>query len=251
VRPRWVLVAAFALFAGVATAFVLAGPTGEERPTREAAVPASEPPGTTRKTSSDPPSGTTAPKPAAPSVIREDFDRDDGAWPVEVISGRRREYDRGGYRVSLGGNEILATEMPFDEETSALSIEVTVRELRRGRRQELYGVSCGLGAEAYLLGIDASTRSYAIYTFEGDVLRELAQERFPSAIRSGSAPNRLRAVCELDAPGQGLYSLSVNGRRVGFATDVTGEPFGGFALHVESLRGGTDVVFDDLVVRVP
>jgi hypothetical protein len=181
---------------------------------------------------------------------REDFSNpEQGAWSRERTRSALFEYADGRYRIGVtrpGKPEVSSIVLP--QPFTAMRVEVDVVEERGSGDETLYGVACGAGRRArYFIGIN---RRGAFLIEEQGVGEPLAEARTTRRYGTQGSAVRLAAECRVDDDDARL-SLEVNSRRVTGAVDEGAEA-GGFdrvSLFVATPNAGTEVGFDNLVVR--
>ncbi|HET9671416.1 MAG TPA: hypothetical protein VFQ40_01035 [Actinomycetota bacterium] len=112
-------------------------------------------------------------------------------------------------------------------------------------------LSAGEEVTGYAFGLDQHAGTYMIIRIrEGSQPVPIANGRSDAIMDSGFS-NRIHATCAVRPGGAQVdLALSVNGNLVGEASDRRGvDRFTAAGLYAESDDGGTDILFDDLVVR--
>lgn len=255
-RPQYVVASALGVLALAGAAFLLFAPSSSsrdkpmagaattDRPTTAPTTTQSEP--APPPTTTEPAALTTPARPRLRVLLREDFSEPKkNLWFHETSdSFGETEFQNGSYRVLVKENQLLTVDQPLDAETAVLRVDVDLLEVARGTGRQSYGVVCTSGTDALTFGIDSSSGRYEIYGFRDDTGFPLAEGRARSAIGRPGRNTHIRAEC---GPG-GRATLRVNGKKVGEGTDAEIGGFDRVGLFVES-RGGTAVVFDNLVVR--
>jgi hypothetical protein len=181
---------------------------------------------------------------------RDDFSSPErSAWSRERTESAVFEYADGRYRIavrSAGEPEVSSIVLP--EPFVAVRIEVDVIE-ERGRGEEtVYGVACGASRRArYFVGINR--RGAFAIAAEG-AEDPLAEARTARQYGPQGSAVRLAAECRVDGADARL-SLEVNGRRVTGAVDeeAAAAAFDRVSLFVSTPNAGTEIEFDNLVVR--
>jgi hypothetical protein len=181
---------------------------------------------------------------------REDFASPEGApWNEERTASAVFEYADGRYRIAVtrpGEPEVSSLVLP--QRFTGLRIEVDVIE-ERGRGEEtIYGVACGAGERArYFVGINRR----GAFTIAAEGLDEpLADARTARRYGPQGSPVRIAAECAVEGDDVRL-SLELHGRRLTGAVDqdANAASFDRVSLFVSTPNAGTEIDFDNLVVR--
>jgi Domain of unknown function (DUF4328) len=193
--------------------------------------------------------------PGTPSdaVFADDFSNED-VWLVRDDPSFSTEYVEGRYRLLvLEPETIWSSQVMLPDEVDSMSVKVDAK-LDAGRiRSDYYGVTCTDSSGAsYLFGI--SPDGYESIAFDSGDKREielerLVEEKESSPFSANQAWNRISALCTPRGDETSLR-MAVNGRVVAETTHR--RPSGKFVavdLFAYSGEGGTDVLFDDMVVR--
>jgi hypothetical protein len=200
--------------------------------------------------------GPTPQRPSgAPSdaVFADDFSNQD-VWLVRDDASFSTEYDQGRYRLLvLEPETIWSSQVMLPREVDSMSVDVAAR-LGAGRiRNDYYGVACTDSSSAsYLFAI--SPEGYHSIAYDpGDdpdlEVERLVEDYAPRRFSASRAWNTLSAVCTPRGDETSL-SLAVNGRTIAKTTHRRRSGrFVAVALFAYSGAGGTDVLFDDIVVR--
>jgi Domain of unknown function (DUF4328) len=201
----------------------------------------------------------TGPTPQRPSgappdaVFADDFSNQD-VWLIRDDPSFSTEYDEGRYRLLvLEPETIWSSQVMLPSELESMSVEVAGR-LGAGRvRSDYLGVACTDSANASYLFAISPDGYYSIAYDPGDdpeiQLERLVEENAARRFSARRAWNNLGGVCTPQG-GKTSLRLTVNGRTIAKATHrhASGK-FVGVALFAYSGAGGTDVLFDDMVVR--
>ena len=103
----------------------------------------------------------------------------------------------------------------------------------------------------YIMGIAPAQRGYIVAAFRGGDYRllESSSGEAADAVRPLGEENQLRVECVASSDGQTVLTLAVNGQALVRAEDESGgREFDGIGLFVDTVEGGAEAVFDDLVV---
>ena len=117
---------------------------------------------------------------------------------------------------------------------------------------DFFGISClTASGESFLFGMSPDGYYTVAYDPGGDQELEFQRLIEDSALRKFSTPNavnRLRAECVRDSDAMKVLFL-VNGKRVTEAQHESRGRLVGVELFVYSEKGGTDIRFDNVLVR--
>ena len=190
----------------------------------------------------------------APSdaVFADDFSNED-VWLVRDDASLSTQYEQGRYRMLVRKSEsVWSSHVLLPNEVESMSVEVKAR-LDAGRAEsDYYGVVCTDSSGAsYFFGMAPDGYSSIAFDAGGDreiEIDRLIEKRNPRFSAAG-AWNSLGAVCTPRGADTSLR-LTVNGRTV---AETTHRHSTGKLVAVElfafSRAGGTEVLFDDVVVR--
>jgi hypothetical protein len=198
------------------------------------------------------------PKPQRPSgapsdaVFADDFSNED-VWLVRDNASFTTGYDQGRYRLLvLEAENIWSSQVKLPSEVESMSVKVDARFGAGRIRSDYYGVACTDSSGAsYLFAI--SPDGYHSIAYDPGESSELKLERLVEdsgpRFSANRAWNTLDAVCAPRGDKTSLR-LAVDGRTIAETTHRRSSGnFAAVALFVYSGKGGTDVLFDDLVVR--
>lgn len=181
-------------------------------------------------------------------LLEDDFEDPDSGWEEEEYGGGSVGYQDGAYSVVSVGEATVMWGVA-NVSYSDVDIEVDTHQISApANDNNQYGIMCraqdgSLDGYYFLISGDGYCAILKSVDEEFEALVDFASS---SAVREGDAENHLRAVCD----GSEL-ELYVNGRRVASATDTTFTN-GDIALTVASYEEeGTEVHFDNIVVREP
>lgn len=190
------------------------------------------------------------------TIFREDFSAENGAWDLRDTPDATVQFMDGNYRilVKTAGGEYWSFRGSTDSSWNSLVVEADTRKAAPGTPEGFLGVMCVVDQQnAYSFLIDPDSFRYLILKLEGDEVGDpLASGVDPAVIRQSSATNRVGAECSGKVNGHTDLVLSVNGQHVADVSDPTGlQKFSGMGLFVGSFEGGTDVRFDNVLLRRP
>jgi hypothetical protein len=199
--------------------------------------------------------------PVAPPVIflQDDFSKPDLArWLVRRTSRVTYAFRKGAYRIWVRRarpNHPEASLTPFSGETPRLQVEVDVQERSAGAGSEVMGIVCVANRKAggYFFGIGPHEGSYSIEAIKNGAFSTLQEGRGSGRVHGPGRKNRIRGQCIGGTKNRGtILRLFVNGRQVAKARVEGGwKSFRGVGLLVFSVKGGTDVSFDNLLAQHP
>lgn len=197
-----------------------------------------------------------APQGTPPNTLLADDFSQAGVWTVQNGRSLRTDYAGGRYRIAVKESEsIWSTGRALSEEVDSMSAKVDAT-LRRGRvSADYFGITCLTSSRgSYLFGI--SPDGYYTVAFDpgGDReirVKRLVEDRARNRFSPDHGANRIRATCIREGD-RTVLKLAVNGARL---AETSHRPslgkFVGVELFAYSGNGGTDVRFDDVVVRKP
>ena len=200
--------------------------------------------------------GPTPQRPSgAPSdaVFADDFSNQD-VWLVRDDASFSTDYEKGRYRLLVREPEtIWSSQVMLPREIESMSVDVDARFGVGRVRSDYYGVACTDSSSAsYLFAI--SPEGYHSIAYDpGDdpdiEIERLVEDYAPRRFSANRAWNTLSAVCTPRGD-KTFLSLAVNGRTIAKTTHRRSSgKFVAVALFAYSGAGGTDVLFDDIVVR--
>ena len=192
--------------------------------------------------------GGAALAPTAIGVLFQDsFSDPSSGWDRRRDREMIADYDSGGYRIVVTAENSGAWGTSGRKFADAI-IEVEATKVG-GPDDNNFGILCRYRDESnyYQLTI-SSDGHYAIgKVVDGDVALIGADKVQPSdAIQRGKATNRLRVVCAGDT-----LSLTVNGELLTTAEDDTFDSGDIGLIAGTYAKTGTDILFDNLVVKKP
>jgi len=192
-----------------------------------------------------------APGTPAGAILADDFSQP-GAWLEQDDNDLSFDYVSDAYRIYLKQPGLWSSIRGLADEVESFSVEADASAENIEPRTDFYGLSCLTSSgESFLFGM--SPDGYYTVAFDpgGDQRLEFQRLIEDSALRKFSAPhavNRLRAECVREGDALKLR-LFVNGKRL---TETKHEALGGLVgveLFVYSEKGGTDIRFDNVLVR--
>ena len=194
-----------------------------------------------------------APPEGTPSgaLFADDFSQE-GAWLVQNDRDLTFDYVADAYRMYLKEPGLWSSIRGVAHPVESLSVETDATPESIDLKTDFYGLSClTASGESFLFGM--SPDGYYTVAFDpgGDQKLEFQRLIEDSALRKFSetrAANRLRAECVRDGDAMTLRFF-VNGKRL---TETKHEALGelvGVELFVYSENGGTDIRFDNVLVR--
>jgi hypothetical protein len=197
--------------------------------------------------------------PVAPPVIflQDDFSKPDPErWLVRRTSGVTYAFQKGAYRMWVRNprpNHPEYSLTPFSGEVDRLRVEVDVREQAGGGGFEVMGIVCvaNRNAGGYFFGIGPHDGLYSIERISSTSFTTLKEGRGSKSIHGLKRRNHIRGECIGGTKKQAsTLRLFVNGHRVAEARDAHGwKSFRGVGLVVFSVKGGTDVYFDNVLAE--
>lgn len=181
-------------------------------------------------------------------LFEDDFSDSNSGWDVNIFDNGSTDYERGGYRIFVNAENWSAWANPSRNFTD-VSISVQASKIG-GDDDNEFGIICRhANVDNFYLATISSDGFYGFLTRkDGEALTLLNMENMQQSnvINQGSALNIIR----LDCIGQTL-SLYVNGQLVGETTDDSISD-GDVGLYAGTFSvPGTDILFDNFVVRAP
>jgi hypothetical protein len=226
-------------------------PSAATTPTSTAATATVLEPGTTLNTETI--------VPVAPPVIflQDDFSKPEpDRWLVRRTSGVTYAFRKGAYRMWVRHprpNHPEYSLTPFGGKVSDLRLEVDVREQAGGKGFEVMGTVCvaNRNAGGYFFGIGPHDGLYSIEKIKSGSFTILEEGHGSKSIQGLKRKNHIRGECIGGTKNRATrLRLFVNGHQVAEARDEHGwESFRGVGLVVFSVKGGTDVYFDNLLAE--
>ena len=185
------------------------------------------------------------------ALVSDNFSQQ-GAWLVEDDADLTFDYVSDAYRIYLKKPGLWSSIRALPEEVESLTMEADASAENIELKTDFLGISClTANGESFLFGMSPDGYYTVAYDPGGDQQLEFQRLIEDSALRKFSTPsaaNRLRAECVRDGDVMKLRFL-VNGKRV---TETQHESRGrlvGVELFVYSEKGGTDIRFDNVLVR--
>ena len=197
--------------------------------------------------------------PVAPPVIflQDDFSKPDpDRWLVRRTSGVTYAFRNGAYRMWVRHprpNHPEYSLTRFSGEVRRLRVEVDVREQAGGSGFEVMGIVCvaNRNAAGYFFGIGPRDGLYSIEDINSGAFTPIKEGRGSNSIHGLKRKNHIRGECIGGTKHRATtLRLFVNGHQVAEARDEHGwEFFRGVGLVVFSVKGGTDVYFDNVLAE--
>lgn len=194
-----------------------------------------------------PPAGTSA-----GALLADDFSRE-GVWLLRNERAVTLDYVDGSYRMLMKGQSLWTSGLALPAQADSLSVEADATLYAGNVRTDFYGVACLTSSGvSYIFGI--SPDGYHTIGFDpgGDQvfeLNRLLEDWAPR--RFGPDRGTLRIHAECAPRGEEIVlELTVNDTQVAQTSHRASlGDVAGVELFAYSERGGTDVRFDNLVVR--
>jgi hypothetical protein len=185
-------------------------------------------------------------------VIEENFEPPSPLWSAEDTAGETYEFADGGYRVvAKEPSGIVYSLRPSDASFAALSIEADMTLRNGSGGPDTWGVACLSGSRlGYIFTVLADgrytiTKARDLSTAKIDLVKDGKSD----VILGPDETNRIRGDCVGRAAGPTRLALFVNGEQMTEAEDAQGlERFDAIGFVVYSRNGGTEVLFDNLLV---
>jgi hypothetical protein len=188
---------------------------------------------------------------AGVTVLEDDFSDRSTDWPSGVSEKEEYGYVDGAYRILLKQDLMGFNYSELEPSRRALRLEIEATQLA-GSSGDGIGALCYtdvLSDVGYMFEIIPVERSVLISAFRGDDYRDLYSEEAVDAVRPEREENRLRIECIGSPDGPNVLTLAVNGESLGRAQDERGRSkFDGVGFFVNSMEGGSEALFDNLVV---
>lgn len=196
---------------------------------------------------------TTANNQGGKVLIKEDFSNPDAGWVSEQNDAYTTGPAGGAYRIYVKDKEYTANvwnpENPGMQHRDNAVIEVDVKKVG-GPDRSYFGLICRVKDRNYydlVIGADGYYSIGKVMNGEFKILYGSEEGKFSDAINKGNAGNHLRADCVGDtlalyANGQKLVEVKDSEFREGYLGLEAGSPQSG---------GGTDILFDNFVVKQP
>jgi hypothetical protein len=189
-------------------------------------------------------------------LLRDDFASESSGWVGRDRNGSET-FASGRYRIDVGRPKHGHTvSHDLDRPAVAIRVDAVIRQ-SSGSRGDVYGVVCLSGSSR--AGYELLIGPYDGIFEDNVLIIKVARHQEPDAlffdnndaVEPRGSVNRIRVECA-GASGRrpSRMTLYANGKLVGHASDLGG--FGRFdriGLNAWSDKGGTSVLFDDVVVR--
>lgn len=187
--------------------------------------------------------GGEATEPAV--VFQDDFSDTESGWDEWMDESCLGEYADGAYRIKVDETEYDCW-VTLGRDLGDVTVEVKATKAG-GPDVNEFGIQCRYqDGENFYFFVVSSDGYYAIGKAVDDEWTDIGADQMqPSdAIRQGDATNTILAECQGDQ-----LTLTVNGEQVASVTDSTFSS-GDVGLIAGTFdQGGTDILFDDFVVR--
>ena len=186
-------------------------------------------------------------------VLQDTFSDPSSGWDSGVFEDGEIGYTDGTYRIFVKDESLyFAGDAELAGRLDALRLEVEATQLA-GASGDVVGARCytDVGSDmGYILGIAPAQRGYVVAAFRGGDYRLLESSgEAVDAVRPLGEENQLRVEWGASPDGPTVLTLAVNGQALVRAEDETGgREFDGVGLFVDTVEGGAEAVFDDLVV---
>jgi hypothetical protein len=185
-------------------------------------------------------------------IAEENFEPPSHRWSVADTAGATYEYADQGYRiVAAEPNQVVYSLLPTDPSFAALSVEADMTLRTGSGGPDTWGVACLSGRRlGYLFTVLADGRYVITKARDLSTAKiDLVKEGKSDVILGPDGTNRVRGDCFGSATGPTRLALFVNGEQMTEAEDAQGlERFDAIGFVVYTRKGGTEVLFDDLLV---
>ncbi len=205
--------------------------------------------------------GTETIVPVAPPVVflQDHFSNPDpNRWLVRRTSGVTLAFRKGAYRMWVRhprANHPEYSIAPFNGDVRRLRVEVDVREQAGGSGFEVMGIACVANRHAggYFFGVGPRDGYHSIEDINSGSFTVLKEGSGNKSIHGLKRKNHIRGECIGGTKKRATrMRLFVNGHLIAEAGDEHGfEFFRGVGLVVFSVKGGTDVYFDNVLAEHP
>lgn len=189
-------------------------------------------------------------EPGDPRVLlRDSFSDEESGWPSGRAEPGSFGYADGAYHVRLDRDGSIRRGLVFtDRPVRAIEAGATATE--QPGRPSSFGIGCyALTERGYLFLVDRRGHWSIRRELPTGGLAVLA-EGTGARVGAPGSPTELAATCSGSAEGRVELTFTVSGERLGSAVDPDGlRSFRGLAVVVRSTEGGSEVVFDDALVR--
>jgi hypothetical protein len=243
----------------VAISIVAAACGGSDEGATATTAPTTTAPATTGPTTTEP--TTVAPTTTVAVDLRDgdllgadDFSDPNGGWGSEVTADGEAGYARDAYRIFVKRAGRQIGRHLQGRKVEGMRVEVRAKQVA-GTSGDALGIKCFTDVaadEGYMLVVAPADRRFGIFSFANDSFQVIDGQNGPpvEGIRGVGKTNHLVALCVHipGDPGTNFLTLAVNGQDVGQAFDerFTGG-FEAFGMVVDSVNGGADGRFDDLI----
>lgn len=189
-------------------------------------------------------------------VLSEDFSDPGTGWFTETDPAFRFSYVDGFYEILVDRPlENRYSFKWFDERYRSIGVDAVSGTARYATRPGTGGLMCVATqdpVDAYVFGLDQFAGRYSVMRIEdGGEPVSIADGRSDAILDSGFT-NRVQGRCTVRGKGSRVdLSLYVNGVEVTTVSDVGGfDRMIGMGMYADSVDGGTDIRFDELLVSV-
>ena len=188
------------------------------------------------------------------ALINEKFPSSNGQWLVRSDPQVQAGFLDGSYQILVRGPHLdfESIRAASDHSWSSVRVEADARKADAATPEGAYGVACVVDARtAYLFLMDPDTGSFAVGKIQNGNGGALIQERTDAtAMNGGARSNRIGGDCIKSLNGATSLTMYINGKQVLQASDPNGlSNFTGMGLWAFTNAGGTDVRFDNAVMR--
>jgi hypothetical protein len=194
---------------------------------------------------------TQAPEQPADSgaLLQDDFSNPDSGWDRVTVEEGSTDYQDGGYRIFVNTTDYSIWANPNQTTYQDVSVEVDAQKIG-GPDDNEFGIVCRHADPGnFYAAVISSDGFFGFYRrIDGGTFEALGSGNFESsdAINLGSESNHIR----LDCVGSTL-TLYANGTMLGTASDSS-IASGDVGLYAGTFATtGTDILFDNFVVRQP
>jgi hypothetical protein len=183
------------------------------------------------------------------TLISDRFDAPGGHWVIESTATITTSIEDGVYRMQVHPKDDGFSSAAFVKNGRYPHVIASVSARKRDANgpEALYGVDCWVAHDReYRFEIDPDALRYEIVRDQDGGTGELAQGLIPGGTLNGRGRfDRIVGECQ-EGPGGTDLQLLVNGTLVASQVDPSSlGSFKGIGLHVASVAGMSDVVFDD------
>lgn len=224
------------------------GEEAAEEPTTTA--PATTTTATSSQESAEPPA-----PPRLVVLFDDDFSLEDGRWLVDETRVESFAYAKGGYRIRVTNprrSRVTYSASLLGEQARAVRVTADAVQTRGTSDFEVLGVVCVANARGagYFFGVGPQERYYSLEKVARREFEIEREGRGNKAVRRLGRVNRIRGDCIGGGKKATRVQLAVNGKSLAVWRDKDGfDSFEAVGLAVFSVDGGTEVVFDNVLVK--